>query len=78
MYLISEKELTDDSDTVEVHERCTGIKASVVAFVTWLIVLVLLDRVQVEMNIFLSLFCGFTIFLGIFRLLKRVDRKTGQ
>ena len=76
MYLVSGNEPADESDKAEIRERCNGLKASVVAFTTWLIVLVLLDRIQVEINIFLSIFCGCFVFLGIFQLLKRIDKKS--
>lgn len=75
MRLISGEELADESDKAEIRERDTGLKASVAGFVTWLIVLVLLDRIQVEINMYISLFCGCTLFLGIYWLLKMADRR---
>ena len=75
LHLISGKKLPDESDKAEIRERYTGLKASVIGFVTWLIVLVLFDQIQVEINVFLSLFCGCAFFLGIYRVLKMVDRK---
>ena len=68
MYLISGKEPVDESDKTEIRERCTGLKASVVAFVTWLIVLVLLEQTQLEENNIIPVLCGCFLFLGIFWL----------
>lgn len=76
MRLTYGKELPDESDKAEIRERYTGLKASVIGFVTWLIVLVLFDQIQVEINVFLSLFCGCAFFLGIYWVLKMVDRKS--
>lgn len=76
MHLISGEELPDKSDKAEIHERCTGLKASVVGFGIWFIVLVLLEKIQVEINIFLSLFCGYILIFGIFWLLKMADRRS--
>ncbi len=77
MHLISGKKLLpDESDKAEIRERYNGLKASVSGFVIWLIVLVLLDQIQVEINMFLSLFCGCAFFLGIYWVLKMVDRKS--
>ena len=73
MHLISRKKLPDESDKVKIHERFNGLKASVAGFVIWFIVLVLLENIQVEINIFLSLFCGFILIFGIYRLLKMAD-----
>jgi hypothetical protein len=76
MHLISRGKLTDESDKTEIREICTGLKASVAGFVTWLIALFILDIIQVEINIILSLFCGCALFLGIYWLLKRVERRS--
>ena len=75
MYLISGKEPVDESDKTEIRERCTGLKASVVAFVTWLIVLVLLEQIQLEANNIISVVCGCFFFLGISWLLKVAGKR---
>ncbi|MBP2134326.1 ABC-type glycerol-3-phosphate transport system permease component [Methanomicrobium sp. W14] len=75
MYLVSGKELPDESDTAKIHERCTGLKASVAGFITWFIALIILDYIQVQINIFLSIFCGYALSLVIFWLLKRIDKR---
>lgn len=77
MYLISGEELPDESDKAEIRERCTGLKASVAGFIIWLIILFILDRIQVQVNIFLSIFCGYALSLVIFRLLKRFNERAG-
>lgn len=76
MHLISGKELVDESDKTEICERFTGLKASVVAFVTWLIVLVLLEQTNLEENNIIPVLCGCIVFLGIFGLLKRIDKRS--
>ena len=75
MYLISGKEPVDESDKTEIRERYTGLKASVVAFVTWLIVLVLLEQIQLEANNIISVVCGCFFFLGISWLLKVAGKR---
>ena len=76
MHLVPGKEPADESDKAEIRERCSGLKASVAGFVTWLIVLFILDRIQAEINIISSLFCGCALFFGIYWLLKRVERRS--
>ncbi|MBP2134325.1 hypothetical protein J2128_002291 [Methanomicrobium sp. W14] len=66
MHLVPGKEMPDEGDRKEVRERYNGLKASVAGFFTWLIVLALLEKVYVEMNIILSIFCGCVLFLVIY------------
>ena len=76
MYLKSGKELTDESDKAEIHKRSISLKAGVAGFLIWLIVLVVLEKIQIDINNPLSLLCGFFLFLGIFWLLKKINRRS--
>lgn len=76
MYLKSGKELTDESDKTEIRERSISLKAGVAGLLIWLIVLIVLERIQVDINSYLSLFCGFTLIFGIFWLLKMADKRS--
>lgn len=73
--LVSGTEPADESDQEKTRDKCAALKASVAGFVAWLIVLLILNRIQVEINFFLSLFCGGALIIGIYRLLKKADRK---
>ena len=75
MRLVSGTEPPDESDKEKIRERYAGLKASVAAFVIWLIVLVALDRIQVEINYYLSVICGCAILYGIYLQLKRAEKK---
>ena len=75
MRLVSGTELPDESDKAKIRERCAVSKAAVAGFAIWLIVLVILDQIQVEINLILSVLCGCALIIGIYRLLKIADRK---
>jgi len=75
MRLVSGTEPPDESEKEKIRERCAVFKAVVAGFAIWLIVLVILDRIQVEINYYLSVICGCAIIYVIHRLLKRAERK---
>jgi uncharacterized membrane-anchored protein len=75
MRLVSGTEPADESDQEKTRDKCAALKASVAGFIIWLIVLVLLERIQAEINVFLSLICGGVLIMGINRLLNRTDSK---
>ena len=75
MRLVSGTEPPDESDKEKIRERCAVFKAVVAGFAIWLIMLIILDRIQVEINYYLSVICGCAMFYGIYLLLKSVEKK---
>jgi hypothetical protein len=61
LHLISRKELTDDEDKKMIRANHHVLISSLLGFFIWLIILGILALVHLDINVFLSFFCGFAV-----------------
>jgi peptidoglycan biosynthesis protein MviN/MurJ (putative lipid II flippase) len=61
LYLISRKELTDDEDKKMIRTNQYVLISSLLGFFIWLFILGILALVHWDINVFMSIFCGFAV-----------------
>lgn len=75
LHLISRRKLTEDEDIKKAYQNYLLVIASLIGFFTWLLVLVILDLIQRNISIFLSVLCGTAVILLLYYLLRTIDNK---
>lgn len=70
LHLISRKELNDDDDKKMIRENHLGLISSFMGFFIWFLVLGILTLAQININVFLSMFCGFAVIYGVYFLIR--------